>query len=149
MRIILLISAAALVLAACQKTSSTPAAAKTNSVGGQSAFATTFPHRRAGLWEQSVSTDGKPAIMGAMKVCVDAASEAQASLFGQKAGGAEKSACGAPTVGRALNGDLTFASTCPLGDGATIVTKGTAAGDFSGAYTIHLESDVTGAKSQA
>ena len=141
MRTILLISAV-LALSACHKTPT----ATTAGAEGHSAPTTTFPHRRAGLWEQTVSADGKPAIMGALKVCVDATSEARASLFGHNMGKTEKSTCGAPEISHGPNGDLNFSSTCPLRDGTVIVTKGTASGDFSSAYHVHLQTDVTGAK---
>jgi hypothetical protein len=49
------------------------------------------------------------------------------------------------TVTRGLDGGYSFASTCPMGSGGTVTTKGAASGDFSSAYHLHIESDVSGA----
>lgn len=134
-------------LAACQKAPTAGATQAGASSGPTPAAATTLPHRRSGLWQQTISRDGKSGAMGAMKICIDEALETKASGLGQdllnhgKAG----AACGQHQVSRALDGSFSFSSTCKLGDGGTVVTKGVATGDFSADYHVHLESDIHGA----
>jgi hypothetical protein len=148
MRTILLISSAALALAACQKT---PAAKEADSAAAPTATAPTLtsgpPQRRAGLWEQTFSRDGQAMAMGGMRMCTDAASEAKASIFSHDVAAqhAREAGCGAPTMSRGLDGSYNFASTCATPHGGTVVTKGTAKGDFGVSYQVHVETDTTGA----
>jgi hypothetical protein len=46
---------------------------------------------------------------------------------------------------RGVDGAYAFASTCPVSGGGTVATKGSASGDFSTAYHVHLETDLSGA----
>jgi hypothetical protein len=148
MRTVLLISSAALALAACQKT---PAAKQADSVGGAPAATPTLtggpPQRRAGLWEQTFSRDGQAMPMGAMRMCTDAASEAKASIFSHEVAAqhAHETGCGAPTISRGLDGSYNFSSTCTSTERGVVVTKGVAKGDFGGSYQVHVEIDTTGA----
>ena len=84
--------------------------------------------------------------MGGMKICVDAASEARSSIWGRGAVSAGGAHCSAPAVSRGLDGNLTYATTCQMGAGGTMSTRGTASGDFSSAYHIRAETDISGAK---
>lgn len=85
--------------------------------------------------------------MGGMKICVDATTEAKASVFNHGAAAERLTGahCSAPAVSRGIDGSYTFSSTCPMGSGGTLTTKGTASGDFSSAYHVHVETDVSGA----
>ncbi|MGH7024749.1 MAG: DUF3617 domain-containing protein [Caulobacteraceae bacterium] len=146
MRTILVISSAALALAACQKSpaasgsaTETATAPAATPLGGQ-------PVRRPGLWQTSFSRDGKASPMGSMKMCVDKAMEAKASVFSH--GGPRSmgdSHCSYPAPTRGLDGSYSFTSTCPLAAGGQTLTKGTARGDWSSDYRIHIENDTTGA----
>ena len=100
-----------------------------------------MPTRRAGLWVQTMTRDGKPGRMGAMRVCLDAATDARMALIGRVAG---KGAC-APTVSRLGDGAYGFVSTCRMGGAGVITARGTASGDFASTYALHAESDVAGA----
>src|SRR5580658_5041630 len=77
MRHVLLIGSAALALAACQKSPGASGAAPSASAdAGASAPASGTPHRRSGLWTQTMSRDGVTFAMGGVKTCVDEAMEA-------------------------------------------------------------------------
>lgn len=151
MRTVLLLTSLSLALAACQKsetakTAAPPAATATVTTTAAAGGGSAEPTRKSGLWEQSMANDGKPMPLGKMRVCTDPTTDAKASLFGQK--GAE-SMCSQHSTSRALDGSYTFASTCNLGSGGVVTSKGTARGDFSTAYHVHLESSVTGASVEA
>jgi hypothetical protein len=144
MRVLFLVTATALVVAGCQKPAGAPAAgAPAAATATASPVAT--PHRRAGLWEQSFSRDGHATPMASMRLCVDPAMEAKASVLSHGVSGPHDSHCMLGTVSRGLDGSYSFSSTCPTAGGGTVTTKGQASGDFSNAYHLHIESDVTGA----
>lgn len=138
MRLLFLVSSAALVVAACQKPVGAPAA-------GATASPVATPHRRAGLWEQSFRRDGHASPMASMRLCVDPAMEAKASVLTHGVSGQRDSHCMLGTVTRGPDGGYSFASTCPMTGGGTVTTRGAASGDFSSVYHLHIESDVSGA----
>jgi hypothetical protein len=144
MRAAYLFPVVAVALAACQKA---PGASASATAQGAASPASTgaLPHRRAGLWEQTMSEDGKPLGMGAMQMCVDAAVEAKASVFSHQAQSKETDHCSATQASRGLDGSYRFSSTCSMPGGATMSTKGTASGDFSTGYQVHTETDTSGA----
>lgn len=146
MRTMLLSTSAILALTACQKSpgASAPSASPSSSAGASMSGA---PQRRAGLWQQTFIRDGSPLPMGSMKVCVDAASAAKASVFNQDMATKQmdKMHCSQRAASRGLDGSYSFSSTCPMPGGGATTTKGVASGDFSSGYHVHVESNVTGA----
>jgi len=103
---------------------------------------TGFPARKTGLWIETMSRDGKAGPMGgAIKMCIDATTDAKMAAFGQQMG---KSACSQRSMSRGLDGAYHFTSTCTLGHAGTVSSSGTATGDFSSKYVIRDESTVTG-----
>ena len=154
MRAVLVIGSAALALTACQKSPGASSATATPDTATATAGApaatdvTTSgtPHRRSGLWQQTFSKDGKTFAMGGMKMCVDEAMEAKASVFkpnGPQSAGDTHCAYPAPT--RGLDGSFSFTATCPISGGGQTVTKGVASGDWSNSYHIEIQNDTTGA----
>jgi hypothetical protein len=103
--------------------------------------AATAPARRAGLWEQVLTRDGKPGRLGVLTLCVDAATDHQLGVFGRHIG---KGDC-EKTVTRDLSWVYHFASTCTLSNGTLVKSMGTAVGDFGSGYRVHSEVNVTGA----
>lgn len=144
-RLVRLACLGALALSGCHKPSSADTA---NPVAGTTPAATAapagaFPTRKAGLWVQTMTPDGKTGPMGgSVKMCIDAGTDAKLSGFGRQMG---KSACHPQSITRGLDGSYHFATTCTVGAAGTIVSNGTATGDFSVKYVIHDESTVTGA----
>jgi hypothetical protein len=152
MRTVLLTASAALALAACQKSPGAAATGAAAPAGGTTVSADGVPHRRAGLWQQTISREGQQgggvmSAMGGMKLCVDAASEAKSAVLGRvnDAGRLAGKHCSAPVVGRGLDGGYSFTSTCAMGEAGTVTSKGSASGDFATAYHVHVETDVSGA----
>jgi len=137
----------ALALSGCHKPSSAntanPAAAATTPPATPAASAGAFPARKAGLWVETMTRDGKTGPMGgSIKMCIDAATDAKLSTFGHQMG---KSACHQQSTTRGPDGSYHFATTCTVGAAGTIVSNGSATGDFSSKYVIHDESNVSGA----
>lgn len=144
----LVIAAASLAaLAACNKKPAEPAAQapSAEAPAAQAPASTTAaaapfvaPHRKPGLWEQTIS-------MAQMKqstqLCVDEALEAKMGWWGQQA---TKDMCSKSNFSRGLDGSVSFTSECDMGSGGHTVTKGKATGDFSTAYKVELASVTTG-----
>ena len=149
MRTVLVLTAAALALAACNKPAGTdgaPVAPAAAASGGQAASAMAMPVRKPGLWETTMMRDGKPggprmAGTGVMKMCVDAASDVKMAAFGGRMG---RGMCSEQHASKNPDGSYSFASTCTIGAGATVTSKGVASGDFTSKYVVHSESDVSG-----
>jgi hypothetical protein len=145
MRHVLMISAAALALTACQKagdgkTAAAPAAAAPAPSGGPLSL-TSLPTRKAGLWQQAMSQDGAATPMGAMKICVDAASDAKMSLLGERMKSDKDCQ---KSFSRGLDGSFSYSSTCKMGQAGVISSKGVITGDFASSYTVKAENDITG-----
>ncbi len=144
MRTALLLTTA-LALAACNKPGPTAASgAASVAVGGGAGGAQVsvgIPQRRSGLWEQTMTRDGQPNPMGAMRLCIDPATDARMSVFGKAAAG---SLCASRSISRGPGGIFHFASTCAMGRAGTVTSTGTASGDFSSKYLVHSESEVSG-----
>ena len=103
--------------------------------------AAAVPTRRAGLWEQVLTRDGKPGRLGVLDICLDAAADQKLSAFGRHFG---EGKC-ERTVTRDAAGVYHFASSCNLENGAVAKTMGTATGDFGAGYSVHSEVNVSGA----
>jgi hypothetical protein len=99
------------------------------------------PSRKAGLWEQVLTRDGKPGRLGVLTLCVDAATDHELGVFGRHVG---KGDC-ERAVTRDAAGVYHFASTCTLTNGTLVKSMGTAWGDFSSGYKVHSAVDITGA----
>ena len=138
MRTIILVAASALALTACDRRGDArPAPAGAAAVQGAPP-----PARRAGLWEQSMSRDGEtPAVVGKMRLCIDAASEAKLSVLGGRVG---KDACRRRAFVRRPEGGYAFTSTCGMGAVGVTRSTGTLSGDLASRYRIHAQSDTTG-----
>lgn len=99
------------------------------------------PKRKAGLWEQTVSTGG---MAQTSRLCVDAKVEEKLGWWSQQA---TQESCSqtafAPTAG-----GWSFSSTCNLGAGGKTVTTGVATGDFAAAYQMDMTSTTTGSTMQ-
>lgn len=140
---------AVLALAGCSKTTPTkdaqvmqvdkaaqPAAAA--APAATSAASAAMPERKAGLWEQTMSSEG---IKQTTRICIDKAVETKLNWTGQQAG---KSGCEKTAITPRAGGGWEFSSTCDLGAGGKIVSHGVASGDFGGHYSVDIDSTTTG-----
>jgi hypothetical protein len=137
-------------LAACNK----PGAAAGPGAAGSSAAADAspaaagplsldqIPHRKPGLWSQTMSMAGAPAGAGTIQLCVDAASEAKMNIAAQNAPGAK---CATPQFNRGLDGTISFTSSCDMGANGKVQTTGTIKGDFDSSYVATIATETTGA----
>ena len=137
-------------LAACNKAprassgaTPPPSAATAAPSAGQLA-AQGLPHRRPGLWRQTMALEGMPQAIPATEVCVDAASEAKMSMLGQQMG---REHCQASRISRSLDGSIRFDSSCDLGPAGRTVSSGTITGDFNNSYKMVIETTTTGGPS--
>jgi hypothetical protein len=146
--------ASAACLAACHQAaapasssaaSAAPAAAPSAPASGPVALAD-LPRRKAGLWKQTMTMEGRPGMTPAMETCVDPATESRMAALGQREGQAK---CSSQTFSRNLDGSITFSAVCPTGDGGTSTTKGTVTGDFGSSYKVDVDSRITGANPAA
>src|SRR5512143_1277768 len=149
MKRVLVVSAAVLALAACNKSAGRSGGAQG---GGQAAAPTAegmlaSPTRKAGLWQVDAQRDGKPAggrlFPGPIKTCIDAQSDTKGAIFGRAM---TRGLCSQANSTKNLDGSYSFSSTCQFGGGATITTKGTITGDWNARYVVHAETDVSGSE---
>lgn len=137
---ILAVSATALALAACSK----PAADKAASApeAGKPAVAKAgpagMPHRKPGLWKQTVSTAGMQQVSS---LCLDQATEAKLAVWGA---GASKDMCQQSEVSP-IPGGWAFRSSCDMGSGGKTLSEGTVTGDFDVSYKVVAKSKTEGA----
>jgi hypothetical protein len=97
------------------------------------------PERKAGLWEQTMSSDR---INQTTRVCLDKSVQDKLSWTGQQAG---KSGCEKSSVTPRVGGGWEFNSVCDLGAGGRVVSHGVACGDFGDHYSVEIDSTTTGA----
>ncbi len=139
-----LICTAALV-SACSKTpqpeaqpAGRPAAAATAATAASPAAALfSRPRPRAGLWKTSMTTDAGPGIKMDGEICLD--SHTGDSAFTSGVRGPSKSCTDAkfsPTPG-----GVKFSVTCRQG-ARTVISEGTATGDFSKAYAVDVTNKI-------
>jgi hypothetical protein len=128
-------------LAACQKKAAE--AAKTGEATQATAKAPagpiSLPHRKAGLWSQTMSTAG---MKQTMKICFDNDTESKMTAWGQAK---SDHSCAKEAI-MPVPGGWKVDSVCDMGEAGTIATTGTITGDFNGSYTMKMSSTTTGAK---
>ncbi|WP_310539977.1 DUF3617 family protein [Phenylobacterium sp.] len=137
MRRVLVMGVALLALAACQKKVEATAAVGEAPAASATVSAVSPPKRKPGLWAQTISTNG---MTQTMKLCLDEATEAKMTVWGQQAG---KDICAKNTVTPAPGG-WTFVSECDMGQAGKVATTGKATGDFNSKYVIKATSVTTG-----
>ena len=138
MRRVLVMGVGLLVLAACQKKTDSTAAVGEAPVASASAAMTNPPKRKPGLWNQTISTGD---MTQTMKLCLDEATEAKMTVWGQQA---TKNVCAKNIVTPAVGGGWSFVSECDMGEAGKIATTGKATGDFNSKYMIKATSVTTG-----
>jgi hypothetical protein len=145
----LMAGAAVLGLAACNKPApasgaSSQAAAVTAAPAAPAAGPISpdnLPHRKPGLWRQTMAMEGVDRQMPATEFCIDPASEAKMSLMGQQM---SRDKCQPPQFSRNLDGSLSFSSACDFEGGGKMTSKGTISGDFNASYKVAIDSTTSG-----
>jgi hypothetical protein len=137
---------AAVSLAACNKAGSASGGASSASAGAAPAASGPLtpdhiPHRKPGLWKQTMAMDGQPPGPGGMQICVDDASEARTSVAAQHIPGAH---CTPPQFSRNLDGSVSFTDSCDMGANGKEQSTGVLKGDFSSGYTVTVNYTMSG-----
>jgi len=108
----------------------------------------TPPPRRAGLWNETFTKDGRRnlGIYGSVHLCVGPLTDTRSPIFNFPTAvtQARTGKCTAPSAGRRSDGLYTFASTCPIPTGGTTRTEGLVSGNFRTAYHMQIVSITTG-----
>jgi hypothetical protein len=108
------------------------------------------PARKAGLWEQSVVADGRPALV--TKICYDAATDRRMPVFGRRqrpgGGGGFTPTCSKNAESK--QGDTFVADRdCTLPTGMEIASHTVVSGDFQSSYTVKTDITVSGSPDPA
>jgi len=98
-----------------------------------------LPERKPGLWNQTVSMGG---MSQTFKICLDVATGKKLSMFGQQT---SETACARTSMTPRIGGGWDFSSSCDMGSGGQIETKGVATGDLTSKYDVKATSVTTGA----
>ncbi len=138
---------AVLALAACNRNgdeapeqASEPDAPAQAEASAEGAAPPAPPRRKAGLWEQRVSTEG---MVQVSRICIDEALERRLSWWGQQA---TTEGCEKNLVTRRTDGGWQFSSVCDMGTGGKTTTSGVATGDFDSRYVVQAQSSTVGAE---
>ncbi len=103
------------------------------------AAALDMPARKPGLWQISMSVDGRTMPGQASKHCIDAATDKQMSAMGSSM---QQDMCPKQDIRRA--GDtIIIDSTCKIG-AMTTTSHAVVSGDFNSAYTMQVDSKSEG-----
>ncbi|MDR3526126.1 MAG: hypothetical protein P4L57_02530 [Rhizomicrobium sp.] len=102
-----------------------------------SAAADDFPGRQFGLWQQTLTLDDGRYVIPPSQMCIDAKTEPRLTLVGAQM---DRGHCSEYHMVQQADGRWSFHSVCSLGATASVVTAGTAWGDFRGHYAV----DATG-----
>ncbi len=147
MRVLILTGLAGLALAslaACNKpATSAPNAPQTSQTAAAASPVSlqNLPHRKAGLWRQTMTMEGMDRAMPPAEACTDAASEAKLSLLGQQK---SKDACQSQQFSRNPDGSISFSISCDLGAHGKTVRTGLITGDYNSSYKIVMDSKTSG-----
>jgi hypothetical protein len=102
-----------------------------------------LPTPKPGLWRESLSRDGRSLdLIGDVRACLDADARSRLSALG---GRADKAMCQEQAVTHDPDGGYRFSSTCDMGPGGHVVTRGLLTGDLASRYRVHSQTDTSGA----
>jgi uncharacterized protein DUF3617 len=99
------------------------------------ALAQEMPSRKAGLWEMTMTFEGRGAPPQTMQQCIDAATDKAMQDMSQGVRGQGCSKRESKKVGYTI----VFDSVCSMGAGTT-TSHGEVSGDFNSAYTVKINS---------
>jgi hypothetical protein len=99
-----------------------------------------MPARKAGLWQMTMTFEGRNLPQQNIKQCIDAATDKQMNSMG---GQFQKENCSKQDMQRVGN-TIIVDSVCKMGPG-TSVTHAVMTGDFNSAYTVKVDSKHEGA----
>lgn len=105
--------------------------------------AAVLPTPRAGLWRESVSRDGHGAgVLSEVQACLDADARSRLSALGDRA---DKGLCQNHAISRDADGGYHFTTTCDMGPGGRLTSRGLLTGDLANRYRVQTQNDISGA----
>jgi hypothetical protein len=131
-------------LAACSKPAPGAAGGSAPAAGAAPGplTAAQIPHRKPGLWRQTIAMDGASDTGPGTQLCVDEASEAKMSAFAQRMPNGVH--CPTPQFTRNLDGSISFSESCDMGASGKVATTGVIKGDFNSGYTSAMDTQYSG-----
>ena len=99
------------------------------------ALAQEMPSRKAGLWEMTMTFEGRNAPPQTMQQCIDAATDKAMQDMSQ---GVRGQGC-SKRESKKVGDTIVFDSVCSMGQGTT-TSHGEVSGDFNSAYTVKINS---------
>jgi hypothetical protein len=102
------------------------------------AQAVVWPHRQAGLWQETLIRDGAAAPTKSALVCLGAGPVTDIAPLGRAWGHGDCQR----TLTQSRDGTYHFSSACRLGGGTLMTTKGVASGDFTTHYALTADVQV-------
>jgi len=99
------------------------------------AAAQDMPSRKAGLWEMTMTFEGRGAPPQTMQQCIDAATDKAMQDMSQ---GVRGQGC-SKRESKKVGDTIVFDSVCSMGAGTT-TSHGVVSGDFNSAYTVKINS---------
>ena len=99
------------------------------------------PSRKAGLWEQKISTAG---MNQTIKMCLDESVEQKMKWWGSQGPKSGNSDCAEQSITPHAGGGWDFHSVCKMGESGTITSDGSATGDFGSHYKVDVTSVTAG-----
>ena len=97
------------------------------------ALAQDMPARKAGLWEMTMTYEGRGAPPQTMQQCIDAATD---KAMQDMSAGPRGQSCSKRET-KKVGDTIVFDSVCSVGAG-TMTSHGVASGDFNSAYTVKI-----------
>ena len=107
------------------------------------ALAQEMPARKAGLWEMTMTFEGRGGPPQTMQQCIDAATDKAMQDMSQ---GVRGQGCSKRET-KKVGDTIVFDSVCNMGAGTT-TSHGVVTGDFNSAYTVKISSKREGAADQ-
>jgi hypothetical protein len=105
-----------------------------------------LPYQRPGLWQQTMTQDGKKSAMASSQLCLDAASEAKLAALGAQV--SDKN-CPTKKLNHNADGSWSLDGTCSFPSGWKTKSHASIGGDFNSRITTTIDATTTGAPTPA
>jgi hypothetical protein len=114
--------------------------------GGVLAATPSLPSHKPGLWQQTMTQDGKTNPMASSQICYDAPSEAKMTAMGDQISNKN---CPSRQVVHNPDGSWSMSGTCSFQEGWNTTSRATLVGDFNSKITTTVDATTTGAPAPA
>ena len=101
-----------------------------------------LPHQKVGLWQQTMSQDGRPLAGTSLEECLDAAVENKISVFGQQT---RVKLCPSQKISHNADGSWSIDATCKIRGGMKTKAHTIVSGDFNSKIMLTSYNEINGA----